>query len=117
MDQPAFKHQEIGSHRKYSSKGTNAANVATFRAEMKVILKWLTQHLRPHRHACFVIGDSTVRGEHNKNDELIIEVGQEVGFKVEANIPRTLQSSKKSFNPKIGKIKQEHIVILRNMVG
>lgn len=117
MDQPTFKYEEIGSHRKYSSKSVNATTVATFRAELKIIFEWLSCHLSPNRHACFVIGDSTVRGERIKNDELLIEVGQEVGFKVEANIPRTLQSSRKSFNPAIGRIKQESIVILRNMAG
>ncbi|MCK6579757.1 MAG: hypothetical protein L6Q98_16820 [Anaerolineae bacterium] len=117
MNQPEFKKQEIGSHRKYSSKSANAATVDTFRLELRKILEWLTHHLRHNRYACFVIGDSTVRGVRIKNDDLLINVGEEVGFKLEANIPRTLQSSKKSFNPAIGKIKQEHIVILRNTAG
>ncbi|MBZ0292114.1 MAG: MerR family DNA-binding transcriptional regulator [Anaerolineae bacterium] len=114
MDQPQFKKEEIGSHRKYSHKGANAATVDTFREEMRTILDWLREHLHPNRHACFVIGDSTLKGEKIKNDRLIIEVAEDVGFKLEANIPRRLQSSKKSFNPTIGNIRQEHIVILRN---
>jgi DNA modification methylase len=114
MDQPQFKRQEIGSHRKYSSKGANAATVDTFRAELSTILSWLKYHLRPYRHACFVIGDSTLKGERIKNDELLIEVARETGFQVEANLNRQLQATKKYFNPKIGKIRDEHIVILRN---
>lgn len=114
MDQPQFKRQEIGSHRKYSSKGANAATVDTFRAELHTILSWLKHHLRPYRHACFVIGDSTLKGEIVKNDELLIEVAREVGFQTEANLNRRLQATKKYFNPKIGKIRDEHIVILRN---
>jgi site-specific DNA-methyltransferase (cytosine-N4-specific) len=114
MNQPQFKRQEIGSHRKYSSKGANAATVDTFRAELSMILSWLKYHLRPYRHACFVIGDSTLKGERIKNDELLIEVAQETGFQVEANLNRQLQATKKYFNPKIGKIRDEHIVILRN---
>ncbi len=115
IDQPEFKRQEIGSHRKYSSKSANAATMETFRDELETILRWVSKHLRLNRHACFVIGDSTIKGERIKNDELLIQMGEKVGFKLEANIPRTLQSSKKSFNPTIGKIKQEHIVILRNI--
>lgn len=114
MDQPKFKRQEIGSHRKYSSKSVNGANVETFRLELRTILAWLKRQLRPNRHACFVIGDSILKGETIKNDELLIEVAGEVGFQVEANINRQLQASKKYFNPKIGKIRDEHIVILRN---
>lgn len=114
MDQPRFKRQEIGSHRKYSRKGPNAATIETFRNELKVILSWLKIQLRPYRHACFVIGDSILKGETIKNDELLIEVARESGFRVEANINRQLQATKKYFNPKIGKIRDEHIVILRN---
>jgi site-specific DNA-methyltransferase (cytosine-N4-specific) len=115
MDQPKFKRQEIGSHRKYSSKGVNAATIETFRAELRTILTWLRGQLRPNRHACFVIGDSTLKGEIIRNDELLIEVARETGFRVEANLNRELQSTKKYFNPKIGKIKDEHLVILRNV--
>jgi hypothetical protein len=61
-----------------------------------------------------VIGDSTLKGERIKNDELLIEVARETGFQVEANLNRQLQATKKYFNPKIGKIRDEHIVILRN---
>lgn len=117
MDQPRFKREEIGSHRKYSRKGPNAATVETFRRELHTILTWLTCRLRPNRHACFVIGDSTLKGETIENDKLLIEVAESTGFQVEANIKRRLQDSRKSFNPTIGKIKQEHIVVLRNRGG
>jgi site-specific DNA-methyltransferase (cytosine-N4-specific) len=114
MNQPKFKQQEIGSHRKYSSKGIHAATANTFRAELSTILAWLKGHLRPHRHACFVIGDSIIKGETIKNDEVLISAASEIGFQVEANLSRHLQSTKKYFNPTIGKIKNEHLVILRN---
>jgi excisionase family DNA binding protein len=108
MDQPTFKRVEIGSHRKYSSKSSNAATSETFRAEMKRTLGW------PSRYACFVLGDSTLKGSIVHNDELLIEAARATGFTLEANIPRRLQDSKKSFNPSIGKIKTESIVVLRN---
>ncbi len=117
MDQPRFKRQEIGSHRKYSSKGPNAATVDTFRGELQTLLAWLKYQLHPYRHACFIIGDSILKGETIKNDEVLIEVAKEAGFAVEANIVRQLQASKKYFNPKIGKIRDEHLVILRNNGG
>jgi DNA modification methylase len=114
MDQPRFKREEIGSHRKYSRKGPNAATVETFRSELYTILSWLANQLRPNRHACFVIGDSTIKGETIKNNELLIDVANNLGFQTEANIKRSLQDTKKYFNPAIGKIKEEYIVILRN---
>ena len=114
MDTVTFKKKEIGSHRKYSSKGKKAATKETFSKELRTILSWVSKKLKHSRHACFVIGDSTIRGETVKNDELLIGIAEDIGFTLEANINRNLQATKKSFNPHIGKIKDEHIVILRN---
>jgi hypothetical protein len=111
MDPLSFKKDEIGSHRKYSSKGKQAATKETFSDELRKILSWVSKKLAKNRHACFVIGDSTIKGETVKNDELLIGIAEELGFTLEANFNRKLQSTKKSFNPKIGKIKDEHIVI------
>ena len=117
MDPEMFKKEEIGSHRKYSSKGKNAATKETFAYELRAICFWISKNLKRNRHACFVIGDSTIRGETVRNDEILIDVAEELGFTLEANIERTLQVTKKSFNPAIGKIKDEHIVILKNDAG
>jgi site-specific DNA-methyltransferase (cytosine-N4-specific) len=117
MNQPAFKQVEIGSHRKYSKKGNGAANANTFRAELTRILGWLAGHLRPGGYACFVIGDSTLKGEVVHNDQLLAEAAAQSGYSLEANLSRRLQDNKKSFNPVIGRVKDEHIVILRNQGG
>ena len=117
MDQPTFKQQEIGSHRKYSRKGPSAATADTFRSELRTVLSWLSLHLRPNRHACFVIGNSILKGKAVNNAELLTEAATSVGFKVEADITRRLQDTRKYFNPAIGRIKHEHIVILRNSGG
>jgi DNA modification methylase len=114
MDQPTFKANEIGSHRKYSSTGRHAADANTFRAELRQILVWLRNCLRPGGYVCFVIGDSVLKGHVIHNDQLFVKVASQIGYQVEANMTRRLQDSKKSFNPVIGKIKDEHIVILRN---
>lgn len=117
MDQPSFKQAEIGSHRKYSKKGDGAADAETFRAELSRILGWLSKCLRPGGYACFVIGDSILKGKVVRNDQLLSEVAVECHYSLEANLIRRLQDSKKSFNPSIGKVKEEHIVILRNCGG
>jgi site-specific DNA-methyltransferase (cytosine-N4-specific) len=115
MDQLAFKQVEIGSHRKYSKKGNGASNVNTFRSELRQILAWFRNCIRLGGHACFVIGDSILKGQVIHNDQLLTEIATEIGYRVEADLTRRLQDAKKSFNPAIGKIKDEHIVILRNL--
>ena len=113
MDQPEFKRAEIGSHRKYSSPSKNAATVETFRSEFSRILTWLREVLPVGRYACFVVGDSTLRGKRINNADLISDVASECGgYQEVARIPRTMQSTKKAFNPAIGKIKAEDVLIL-----
>lgn len=113
MDDQEFKRNEIGSHRKYSSRGRNRATVETFEAELTLIMDWLRGCLRQGRHACFVIGDSTLAGEKIRNDLLLVEVAGRTGFTHQETITRRLQDHRKSFNPTVGKIKEEKIVILR----
>ncbi len=114
MDQPKFKEEEIGSHRKYSRKGPNGANSDTFREEMDTLFGWLMDALRKGHYACFVVGDSTIRGERIDNATLLSEAAGQHGFVECARLDRKLQATKKAFNPKIGKIKTERILILRN---
>lgn len=116
MDQPRFKHEEIGSHRKYSKKN-NGATEDTFREEMSNIFNWLAGVLDVGRHACFVIGNSRVKGRNINNADLIAKTATKHGLKEVARIPRRMLDSKKSFNPAIGKIKTEQILILQNWHG
>jgi|SanBayMetagenome_1026888.scaffolds.fasta_scaffold13447_1 DNA modification methylase len=113
MDQPKFKREEIGSHRKYSNKGPKGATAETFRSEMTVVFDFLSQKLRSNRYVCFVVGDSIIKGEKVSNVDLISLVSEKFSFKEVKRITRRMQDTKKAFNPAIGKIKQEQILILQ----
>jgi site-specific DNA-methyltransferase (cytosine-N4-specific) len=117
MDQPKFKKEEIGSHRKYSSPSKNGATVETFRSEVSIIFEWLRGHLRENRHACFVVGNSTIRGEAVDNAQLLVDAASAQGFREVARLNRKMQATKKAFNPAHGRIKTEQIVILQNAQG
>ena len=114
-DPGEFKNVEIGSHRKYSKRGRNRATPDTFRSELETIFMWLRDRLRDHRHACFVIGDSTIQGERIDNATLISTAGAKFGFQEIARLERTIASTRKAFNPKIGKIKSENILVLQKV--
>lgn len=114
MDQASFKRIEIGSHRKYSNRGPGRATVHTFAAEMRKILIWLGRHLRQKRYACFVIGNSILNGERVDNVALVSALGTETGMPEVKRLRRTLQETRKAFNPAYAKIKTEHILILQN---
>jgi len=117
MNQPKFKCEEIGSHRKYSSPGRNGATVETFRNEFSSIFDWLSRHLKKGGYACFVVGDSTLKGLRINNADILSETSKVAGFREVMRINRTIQSTKKAFNPVIGKIKQEQILVLQNIRG
>ncbi len=114
MNQPQFKQEEIGSHRKYSSKSSKGATIETFRSEMATIFEWLGEHLKFNRYACFVVGDSLIKGKTISNVDLISEVARDYGFSEIKRIHRQMQDRKKYFNPAIGRIKTEQIIILQN---
>ena len=113
QDPKHLKEIEIGSHRKYSAKGRNRATPETFRREFEVIFRWLRRHLRPQRYACFVIGDSTINGARIDNASLLSAAGTTAGFREVARIVRNIAPTRKAFNPSIGRIKSEHILILQ----
>lgn len=114
MDPVSFKRIEIGSHRKYSNKSKNGANIDTFKKEMTSIFTWLGTIIKPFKYCCFVIGDSILNGSVVHNNLLLSEIASSTGFQSIADIPRQINSNKKSFNPKIGKIRNEHVLIFRN---
>lgn len=114
MDPYEVKRKEIGSHRKYSAK--NGATKETFIAEMTRCFEGLHRCLKPRRYCCFVIGDSVVRGQHIRNSELLAEIGRKTGFELIRDIERTIQAARKAFNPKIGRINTEHILVFRSEI-
>ena len=112
-DPERFKKIELGSHRKYSSKSRTRATPETFQQEFEKIFIWLRQRLRNRRYACFVIGDSTIDGRRIDNASLLVAAGAENGFHEVKRINRTIAPTRKAFNPRIGKIKTEKIVVLQ----
>ena len=113
FDPEPFKRVEMGSHRKYSAKGRNRATPDTFAQEFAEIFNWLRGCLRERGHVCLVVGDSTLNGERIDNASLIAEAGSAAGFREVARIERNISPTRKAFNPRIGKIKAENILILR----
>ncbi len=112
-DPEPFKKSEIGSHRKYSAKGRDRAVPETFRKEFESIFQWLRGRLRDGRYACFVIGDSTIDGKRVDNASLLAEAGAGAGFREAARIGRTIAPTRKAFNPRMGGIRTENVLILR----
>lgn len=112
-DPDGFRKVEIGSHRKYSSKSRNRATPETFHNELAAIFRWLRGRLQSGRYACFVIGDSKINGTRVDNAALLAAAGAGAGFQEVARIARSIPSNRKTFNPTMGRIKMENILILQ----
>lgn len=112
-DPDRFRRVEIGSHRKYSSKSRSRATPETFRNELATIFRWLRGRLRDRRYACFVIGDSRINGARIDNAALVAAAGARAGFREVARIARSIPANRKAFNPTMGRIKTENILILQ----
>lgn len=110
MDPDRFKLEEIGSHRKYSRK--NGDTEETFHAEMGQVLSALYKALRKGGMCCVVIGNSIVRGRHVHNDKIIADAAAAQGFVLRKQLEREIQQTKRAFNPKIGRIEREHLLVL-----
>ncbi|MXY64002.1 MAG: hypothetical protein F4206_14875 [Gammaproteobacteria bacterium] len=115
LDPKPFKDIEIGSHRKYSAKGPRRATVATFSTELQMIFDWLRDQMTDRGHVCFVIGNSTLAGERVDNAALVTKAGADHGFVELARFNRSIATTRKALNPKIGGIKDERIVILQKV--
>ena len=113
FDPERFKKIEIGSHRKYSSKAHSRAGPETFRLEFEKVFQWLRGRLRDRRYACFVIGDSTIDGCRIDNTAILAEAGASAGFREVKRVSRRIAPTRKAFNPRIGKIRAENILILQ----
>lgn len=104
-----FKAQEIGHHRTYSARG--GSTESDFKNDMQRSMEAMRTALRSDGHVVLVVGDSIVRGELVRNDRVVVEAGIEAGLTHVASYNRVIDPKRKAFNPSIGKIKTEHILV------
>jgi site-specific DNA-methyltransferase (cytosine-N4-specific) len=105
----AFKESEIGHHRAYSAKG--GSDAADFERDMQQTFRSLAPALGSDAHVVVVVGDSIVRGDVVRNDVTVTAGASREGFRLAANFNRVIDPRRKAFNPAIGKIRTEHILV------
>lgn len=105
------KRNEIGARAHYFQ--SNPPTELDFRNQVFSLLQFLDKVVVKSGHICIVIGRSKIHGKIIDNSALVQETAKEVGFNVIAVVPRTIASSRKSFNLSHANIKTEDIVILK----
>ena len=114
-DPIAMSKKEIGSHLNYQRKGTTEENIAAFKDSMRLCFQSINSVLETYRFCCLVIGDSIFKKQLVENDQLIIEIAKDCGFKLEVNLERDIHAYRRSFSSAARRAKSEHIVILRKV--
>ena len=102
---------EIGARPHYQKK--NGQTEKDFYIQMNHVFDTITDCLVVGGHICFVVGRSIISGRVIDNGELIRSIGEKHNLSLVADITREIAATKKSFNLKYGKIKEENILVFR----
>ena len=111
LDPIAARRDEIGARPYYSKK--NGLTAEDFADDMRQCFHAFSALLPSGRYTCFLIGNSRIRGTYVDNAALLTRVAQEHGFRLRARFPRQIPSTRKAFNPVLGSIKSEALLIFQ----
>ncbi|MFW6275946.1 MAG: hypothetical protein ACOC2M_04875 [bacterium] len=104
---------EIGAHADYSKK--NGPDEFDFMREMELCFLNTSKILKQGSYFVLVMGDSILKGRNIQNNEILKQAAKNTPFSFVTEFTRNLKLSRKSFNPKIGNIKTEKIVVFENL--
>ena len=111
IDVKYAQNNEIGSRREYSSLKKPAEQ---WTIDLQKCFEEMYRLLKPNSLAFIVIGDSVIKKELIKIDEVIKSFVPDIGFSVCNVISTSLSQHSKMFNPSFTqKNKQEHLIILK----
>lgn len=112
-DPLSVRQQEIGARAHYFKK--NYPTELDFRGQMDYLLDLLYQVVVTGGHICIVIGRSKIHGKIVDNAAHVIEIGEKRGLKLLTNIPRSIASTRKTFNLAHANIKTENILVFEKV--
>src|SRR5574341_945294 len=105
------RQQEIGARAHYFKK--SHPTTEDFRRQMQHVFNLIWATLVEGGHACFVIGRSKIHGKFVDNATLLMEIAQEVGFEIIADLQRRIAPSRKAFNLSHAQIQTESVLVFR----
>ncbi|MCJ7529937.1 MAG: hypothetical protein MUO64_02745, partial [Anaerolineales bacterium] len=113
MDPYNLRKNEIGAHADYSKN--NGFTEFDFKEDMEKCFNTVSKILKKGKFFVLVIGNSILKGRTIKNNEIMKDLSKNTPFVFVSEFSRNLNLRKKSFNPVIGNIKTEKIVIFQNL--
>lgn len=113
MNPKQLRKSEIGAHADYSKK--NGSDEFDFTQDMEKCFLNISKILKPNSYFVIVIGDSILKGRNIENNKILKQAARNTSFNFVTEFARKIKLSQKSFNPKIGNIKTEKIMIFKNI--
>jgi len=113
MDPHYLRKREIGAHADYSKK--NGLTEFDFENDMEKCFYTVSKILNKGKYFILVIGNSILKGRNIENNELLKDLSKKTPFVFVAEFSRNLNIRRKSFNPVIGNIKTEKILVFQNL--
>jgi site-specific DNA-methyltransferase (cytosine-N4-specific) len=112
MTWESLKEDEIGSRLKHSSL---KMGIESYMQDMQKGFEHLRRVLKPDGYIALIIGDSVIRNEFLRGDELIADLSDSVGLRTVDHVDYDLGLASKTFNRAFrNKSKREHIILLQN---
>jgi len=109
MDPLAVRRDEIGARPHYFQK--NPHTDVDFVLAMKSAFVVIADTLVDDGVACFLVGDSVIRGRKVDNLSLLSEAARASGFELLGMTTRRINENRKSFNRSIGRLKHEALAV------
>lgn len=113
MNPKELRKKEIGAHADYSKK--NGPDEFDFMKDMEKCFLNTSKILNKNSYFVLIIGNSILKGRTIHNNEVLKQSALKTPFRYIDEFSRTLKLTKKSFNPVIGNIKTEKILIFENL--
>ncbi|MCL2216103.1 MAG: site-specific DNA-methyltransferase [Defluviitaleaceae bacterium] len=111
FDPIKVRSSEIGARPHYQKK--NGQTEVDFSLQMNKLFTLFDTCVLKGGHICIVIGRSIIKGRVIDNAGIISNLANEHGYSKVANIERNISATRKSFNPRYGKINSENILVFR----
>lgn len=111
FDPLKVKELEIGARAHFFKKEPH--NAETFQAQMTKLFELISKTLVKTGFACFVIGDSKIKGKIVDNSKILESVAKTFDMSLHYKISRKIKQNKKSFNTSYSRLKKEKIIIFK----
>jgi site-specific DNA-methyltransferase (cytosine-N4-specific) len=115
MDYKAFQKQEIGGHSHFISNRFRL--LSEYLGDMLRAMIEMSRVLKPNSVCAIVIGNSSLEYELIESHKFFAAMAPDAGFELKKLLFRNIDVTRKYHNQEVGKINNEHIIVLQKVTN